>query len=154
MPKRRNSKRTRKGGMNSASPSTYSDAASYALATAGSANTQYNNVFDIGINNQRGNGLIGLQGQTVGGGRSRRNQSRSRKGGVLGGIISTAAAPATLLAMQQSYKRKKGGKGKRRSQKGGLWGGIISKALAPFTLLAMQQSYRRKKSDNQTRRRN
>jgi hypothetical protein len=56
--------------------------------------------------------------------------------------------------MQQSYKRKKGGKGKRRSQKGGLWGGIISKALAPFTLLAMQQSYRRKKSDNQTRRRN
>jgi hypothetical protein len=72
---------------------------------------------------------------------------------VLSGIISNAIAPATLLAMQQSYKRKKGGKGKRRSQKGGYWSGIISTALAPFTLLAMQQSFRRKKSGNQTRRR-
>ena len=113
----KNTKRNRKGGMNSASPSSYSDAASYALATAGNLNTQYNNVFDIGINNQRGNGLIGIQGQTVGGGRSRRRKNKS----------------------------KNKSKSRRKSQKGGLWGGIISTALAPFTLLAMQQSFRRKK---------
>jgi len=155
MPKRRNSKRTRTGG-DSANPGSYSDAASYALATAGSGNTQYANTFDISRSQVPGNALVGLQGQTVGGRRRRsRSRRRSRKGGVLGGIISNALAPATLLAMQQSYKRKKGGKGKRRSrkQKGGLWSGIISKAAAPFTLLAMQQSYRRKKSGNQTRRR-
>ena len=116
MAKRRNSK---KGG--------YSDAASYALATVGTANTQYNNVFDISKSQVPGNALVSLNGkQTVGGRRSRsrsRNKSRSRS------------------------------RSRRRSQKGGLWGGIISKALAPFTLLAMQQSYRRKTRGNQTRRR-
>jgi hypothetical protein len=154
MPKRRNSK---KGGMDSASPSSYSDAASYALATAGPGNTQWDNTFLSSRSQVPGNALVGLQGQTVGGRRRsrsrRRSRRRSRKGGTLGGIISNALAPATLLAMQQSYKRKKGGKGKRRSQKGGFWGGIISQALTPFTLLAMQQTYRRKKSGNQTRRR-
>ena len=121
MPKRRNSKRTRKGGMNSASPSSYSSAATYALATAGNSDTQYNNVFDIGKNNQQGNGLIGLQGQTVGGRRKRsrsrsrsRRRSRSQKGGFWSGIISTALTPFSLVAMQQSYRRKKGGKTRRR----------------------------------------
>jgi len=112
--------------MNSASPSSYSDAASYTLATAGNSNTQYDNVFDVGKNNHHGNGLVGLQGQTVGG-RKRRSRSRSRS--------------------------QSGGRRKRRSQKGGLWGGIISKALTPFGLLAMQQSYKRKKGGKQTRRR-
>jgi hypothetical protein len=149
MPKRRN---TKKGGMDSANPSSYSDAASYALATAGPANAQWDNTFLSSRSNVPGNALVGLQGQTVGGRRRTRSQRRSRKGGVLGGIISNAIAPATLLAMQQSYKRKKGGKGKRRSQKGGFWGGIINNALAPFSLLAMQQSFRRKKG-GKTRRR-
>jgi hypothetical protein len=126
MPKRRNSKRNRAGGTHSANPSAYSDAASYALATAGNSNTQYSNVFDIGKNNQQGNGLVGLQGQRVGGGRSRgrgRSQGRSR------------------------------GRKRSRSQKGGFWGGLISNALAPFSLLAMQQSFKRKNNGNQTRRR-
>ena len=122
MPKKRNSKRTCKGGMNSAIPSAYSDAASYALATAGNTNTQYSNVFDIGKNNQQGNGLVGLQGQTVGGRRRSRSRGRRRRGS------------------------------RKRSQKGGFWGGLISNALAPFSLLAMQQSFRRKKGTNQTRR--
>jgi hypothetical protein len=122
MAKRRNSKRTRKGGMNSASPSSYSDAASYALATAGNTNTQYDNVFDQSRSHVPGNALVGLQGQTVGGRRRRsrsrsrsrsRTRSRSQKGGLLG-IISKALAPFSLLAMQQSFRRKKGGKGTRR----------------------------------------
>jgi hypothetical protein len=125
MAKRRHSKRTRRGGMNSASPSSYSDAASYALATAGNANTQYNNVFDISRSHVQGNALVGLQGQTVGG---RRRRSRCRSGG------------------------RSGGRSRRRSQKGGFLG-IISKALAPFSLLAMQQSFRRKKGGKGTRRR-
>jgi len=119
--KRRNSK---KGGMNSASPDTYSSAATYALATAGDTNTQYNNVFDISRSNQPGNALVGLQGQTVGGRRKSRSQSKSR-----------------------SRRRRRS-----RSQKGGLWG-VINKALVPFGLLAMQQTYRRKKGGSKTRRR-
>jgi hypothetical protein len=122
MPKRRNTKRTCKGGMNSASPSSYSDAASYALATVGSGNTQYNNTFDISKSNVPGNALVGLQGQTVGGRRKRRrsrSMSRSRrrtqKGGFWGGIINNALAPFSLLAMQQSFRRKKGGKTRRRN---------------------------------------
>lgn len=127
MPKRRNTKRSRKGGMDSASPQSYSDAASYALATAGNANTQYNNTFDISRSHVPGNALVGLQGQKVGGRRKRsrsrssrsRSRSRSRrmsqKGGFWGEVISTAIAPFSLLAMQQSYRRKKGGKTRRRS---------------------------------------
>ncbi len=117
MPKRRNSK---KGGMNSASPSTYSSAATYALATAGDANTQYNNVFEIGKNNHHGNGLVGLQGQTVGGRRRSRSRSRSKsksrsqKGGFLSSLINNALAPFSLLAMQQTFRRKKGGSKTRR----------------------------------------
>jgi len=129
MAKRRISKRPRKGG-NSANPNSYSDSASYALATAGDANAQYDNVFDSSNNQSQGNGLVGLQGQTVGGGRRRsrsRSQSRSR-------------------SRSQSRSRS-------RSQKGGLWTGIISKALTPFGLLAIQQSYRRKSTGKQTRRR-
>jgi hypothetical protein len=119
MAKKRQSKRTRtrKGGTGSASPSSYSSAASYALKTVGPANTQYDNVFDISKSNAPGNALVGLQGQTVGGrrrSRRSRGRSRSQKGGLWGEIISTALAPFTLLAMQQSYRRKKGGKGTRR----------------------------------------
>jgi len=121
MPKRRNSK---KGGMDSASPSSYSDAASYALATVGPGNTQYNNTFDISKSNVPGNALVGLQGQTVGGRRKRsrsvsksrsRSRRKSQKGGFWGGIISQALTPFTLVAMQQSFRRKKGGKTRRRS---------------------------------------
>ena len=124
MAKRRQSKRTRRGG-NSANPASYSDAASYALATVGNSNTQYDNVFDISKSQVQGNALVGLQGQTVGGRRSRgrsrgrsrsrsRSRSRKQKGGFFGGIISQALAPFTLLAMQQTFRRKKGGKGTRR----------------------------------------
>jgi hypothetical protein len=118
MAKKRQSKRTRRGGTGSASPSSYSSAASYALETVGPANTQWGNTFDISKSNVPGNALVGLQGQTVGGrrsrSRSRRSRSRTQKGGLWGEIISTALAPFTLLAMQQSYRRKKGGKGTRR----------------------------------------
>ena len=116
MPKRRNSK---KGGTNYANPATYSSAATYALATAGNANTQYNNVFEIGKNNHHGNGLVGLQGQTVGGRRNRsmsksKSKKRKQKGGFWGGLISTAITPFALLAMQQTFRRKKGGSKTRR----------------------------------------
>lgn len=123
--KRRNSK---KGGMHSANPAAYSSAATYALATAGDTNTQYNNVFDISRSNQPGNALVGLQGQTVGGRRKSRRQSRGRS-----------------QSRSQSRSRS-------RSQKGGLWG-VINKALVPFGLLAMQQTYRRKKGGSKTCRR-
>ncbi len=106
MSKKRNSK---KGG--------YSDAASYALATAGPANVQWDNVFDSSKSHVPGNALVSLQGQTVGGrGKRSRSRRRSQKGGFWGEIISQALTPFTLLAMQQTFRRKKSGNQTRRSR--------------------------------------
>jgi hypothetical protein len=45
-----------------------------------------------------------------------RRRSNSRRGGFLGSLINTAAVPGTLLALQQTYKRKRTG-GRTRSAK-------------------------------------
>ena len=49
-------------------------------------------------------------------------RKHSRRGGFLGSLINTAAVPGTLLALQQTYKRKRTGGRKRtgsRSRAGG-----------------------------------
>lgn len=46
------------------------------------------------------------QPQTIVGGRTRK---RGRKGGFLGPVINQAAVPGALLAMQQTYRRKRTG---------------------------------------------
>ena len=43
-----------------------------------------------------------------------RRRKNSRRGGFLGSLINTAAVPGTLLALQQTYRRKRTG-GRRRS---------------------------------------
>ena len=43
-----------------------------------------------------------------------RRRKQSRRGGFLGSLINTAAVPGTLLALQQTYRRKRTG-GRRRS---------------------------------------
>jgi hypothetical protein len=43
-----------------------------------------------------------------------RRRSHSRRGGFLGSLINTAAVPGTLLALQQTYRRKRTG-GRKRS---------------------------------------
>jgi hypothetical protein len=81
----------------------------------GNANTQYMNSFGIGQDNNSatGNALLPLNfsGSFKGG-------AKSRRGGSLAGILATAAAPATLLAMQNQYKGKRNiySRGRRRSR--------------------------------------
>jgi len=43
-------------------------------------------------------------------------RKHSRRGGFLGSLVNTAAVPGTLLALQQTYRRKRTG-GRKRSAK-------------------------------------
>lgn len=135
-------------------------AADYMLQTVGSADQQYNNVFDINSSlKAQGNAIVGLQGQNtewppnsginsaaaraMTGGKRRR-----RRGGFLGSAINQAVVPLSILGMQQSYKKSKrmGGKRHTRRRRGGFLGQVVNQAIVPFGLLGMQQSYGRKKS--------
>lgn len=49
-------------------------------------------------------------------------RKQSRRGGFLGSLVNTAAVPGTLLALQQTYKRKRTG-GRKRSTKANRRGG-------------------------------
>lgn len=117
---RRNKTRSRKmRGGNYTSASTYG---SYVNGTLGS---QYNRVFSQeGPYGQiPGNTIIGAQGQNVmptsrnptpaemsliqNAGRRRH---KNKRGGFLGEVINQAIVPFSILGMQQTYKRKRGGK--------------------------------------------
>ena len=113
--KRRHTRKHRKGGSGAASPSTYSDSASYMLKTVGNGNTQWNNVFSQGKGSSSGfpgesNSIKGLQGQQAGG-------SRKRKGGFWSQIINQAIVPFSIFGMQQSFRRSKRGGNKTRKHK-------------------------------------
>ena len=116
----RSMRRQRHGGSGAASPSSYSSAPTYALSSAGDGNTQFKNVF-VEPTAHRGNGLVGLQGQWVGGRRRKRSRSRSR----------TRSRARTRT--------------RSRTQKGGFWNQVISNALTPLTLLTAQQTFRKKR---------
>ena len=95
---------------NAPSPSSYSSAATYQMASTGSGDSQYNRVFDIngpGGSTQAGS-IIGIQGQRAG--------SRKRRGGFFGQVIGQAAVPLTILGMQQTYRRR-GRKTRRNSRR-------------------------------------
>lgn len=106
-------------------------ATEYVYGAVGSGDAQYNRTLDqSGQYGQiQGNVLIGAQGQNVmpptqvpsasqlqliqSAGRRRRG-SRSRKGGFLGEVVNQAIVPFALLGMQQTYRRKRGGKRRTR----------------------------------------
>jgi hypothetical protein len=46
-----------------------------------------------------------------------RKHSRSSRGGFLGSLINTALVPGSLLAMQQTYRRKRSGGRKTRKHR-------------------------------------
>jgi hypothetical protein len=98
----RNKKNSLKYKGGAADPSSYSDAQSYMRATVGSPNTQYNNVFS---NSAVGHpaSISTLDGQKAGRGRTR----RQKKGGLWGNVINQAVVPFGILAMQQTYGRKR-----------------------------------------------
>lgn len=113
---RKSYRRHRRGGSSSypaASPSSYSDGASYMMKTVGAGPKQFDNVFmpngrnggNVGNTN---NAVRGLQGQRAGskhrGGRYK-CRTKKRRGGYWGEVISQAVVPVGLLGMQQSYRR-------------------------------------------------
>jgi hypothetical protein len=100
----------------------YSSASSYGTYVNGPTNAQFSRVFDqAGSYGQiPGNVIIGAQGQNVTPA-SRIPTSnelslvqtagrRRRRGGFLGAVVNQAIVPFSLLGMQQTYRRKRGGK--------------------------------------------
>jgi hypothetical protein len=131
MPKKSHYRKLKKGGA-------YSSASSYGTYVNGSGDSQYDRVFsqnspDAG---NPSNNIWGVQGQNLGlpsntpsqqqlsliqsAGRRRtkRNRSRSRRGGFFGEVINQAVVPFTLLGLQQTFRRKgKKSQSKRRGRK-------------------------------------
>ena len=46
-------------------------------------------------------------------------RTRSRRGGFLGSLINQAIVPLSILGLQQTYKKKRGGRKGTRKNKGG-----------------------------------
>ena len=101
----------------------YTSASTYGSYVNGTAGSQYNRVFDqAGAYGQiPGNVIIGEQGQNIV--PSTRlptsvemsriqtaGKRRHKRGGFLGEVINQAIVPFSLVGMQQTYRRKKGGK--------------------------------------------
>jgi hypothetical protein len=116
-----------------ADTSSYNDAGSWMLKTVGNVNTQFGNAFDQNTGNSSNGAIVGLQGQVAGrrrhrtrrggsshplptatqegGKRSRRHHKKSRRGGFLvEAALTKAALPLSILALQQSYKKRRHGK--------------------------------------------
>jgi hypothetical protein len=121
----RSRSRSYKGGSGN-----YSSASTYGSYVNGSGDSQYNRVFDqSGANAARqSNVLIGEQGQWAqqpslptaqnlslvqSAGKRRR---KSKRGGLIGEVVSQAIVPFGILGLQQTYGRKKkhGGKHTRK----------------------------------------
>ena len=135
----------------------YSSASTYGDYVNGNQNIQFDRVFSQSgpYASVPGNMSIGAQGQNANiSGMPNANSlaliqsagsrhSRKRRGGFLGEVINQALVPASLLTMQQSYRRNKSQKAGKR---GGFVGEVINQALVPASLLTLQQTYGRKKS--------
>jgi hypothetical protein len=115
--KRSSHKRHHKGG-NAPNPSTYSSASSYGMAVNGTGNQQFDRVFNqSGVDGKfPGNIIVGAQNQNLGYSRSvsqnggRRRKGTAKRGGFWGQMINQAIVPFSILGLQQTYRRKRGGK--------------------------------------------
>lgn len=94
----------------------YGSAENWMLDTVGNGNTQYNNVFSQNspFPGSHGNAIVGLQGQIAG---KKYKKTKRRRGGNLSQVINKAVVPFGLLALQQSYRKKKGGQKRKRSRR-------------------------------------
>ena len=104
---------------------TYSSAASYGEFVNGSGGSQWSRSMDqAGAYGQvPGNVIIGAQGQNVQPSSMMPSQAnldliqkagrRRRRGGFLGEVINQAVVPLSLVAMQNTYRRRKGGRSRR-----------------------------------------
>jgi hypothetical protein len=108
----------------------YTDGASYGMYVNGTGGSQWTRTMDQAgpYGGVPGNTIIGAQGQNVQPTSQMPTPSnlalvqkaggKRRKGGFLGEVINQAIVPLSILGMQQTYRRKKGGKrGTRKNRK-------------------------------------
>jgi hypothetical protein len=113
----------------------YSSASTYGEYVNGTTNAQFARTMDQSgpYGKIEGNLIIGAQGQNVSpasqvptasqlalvqtAGKRRKGKGRSRRGGFLGEVINQAIVPFALLGMQQTYRRKRGGKKRTRKHR-------------------------------------
>ena len=101
---------------------------SYVESVVGDMQQQYGNTFNQGgpYGSVQGNALIGQQGQGIPHASimptaqqlaMAQNGGKKRHGGFLGPMLNQAAAPLAMLAMQQTFRRKRHGSASRLSRK-------------------------------------
>jgi len=126
---RRSNRRSR--GVKRGGSGNYTSASTYGSYVNGSVPEQYARVFEQGgaYGSNQSNTSIGVQGQNAtfavaptqsnieliqrAGKKSRKN----RRGGLVGEVISQALVPFSILALQQSYRKKRGGKSKKNRRR-------------------------------------
>jgi len=103
----------------------YTDGASYGMYVNGSGGSQWSRTMDQGgsYGQVPGNVIIGAQGQNVTPTSQMPTSTnlnliqsagrRRRRGGFLGEVVNQAVVPLALLGMQQTYRRKRGGRSRR-----------------------------------------
>ncbi len=104
----------------------YTSASTYGQYVSGDMNSQWSRTMDqSGAYGQvPGNAIIGAQGQNVIPASQmptsaqldliqKAGRRRHRKGGFLGEVVSQAVVPFGLLGMQQTYRRRRGGRSRR-----------------------------------------
>ncbi len=109
----------------------YQSGASYGEYVNGSTNAQFERTLGLqGPYGQiQGNVIIGAQGQNVPSASMIPNQTnldriqsagrrRRRRGGFLGEVVNQAIVPFALVGMQNTYRRRKGGRSRRTRRRG------------------------------------
>jgi hypothetical protein len=104
----------------------YTSASSYGEYVNGSTNQQFDRTLGVqGPYGQvQGNVIIGTQGQNIQPTSMMPSQTnlsriqsagrrRRRRGGFLGEVVNQAIVPFALVGMQNTYRRKRGGRGRR-----------------------------------------
>lgn len=105
--------------------------AEFVYGVVGSGNSQFSRTLDQSgpYGNVQGNVIIGAQGQNVtpvdriptGGDLSKiqsAGRRRRRRGGFLGEVVNQAIVPFALVGMQNTYRRRKGGRSRRTRRRG------------------------------------
>ena len=101
-------------------------ATEWGMRVNGTTDAQYNRVFGPEYASVPGNVIIGAEGQNISRMPSTADLSRiqtaggrrRRRGGFLGEVVNQAIVPMGLLAMQQTYRRKRhGGRHSRKHRR-------------------------------------
>ena len=130
----RHSRRHRSRSRRMRGGSQYSSASTFGGYVNGSGDSQFNRTFatDGQFGQVQGNVIIGAQGQNVQPSNMAPNQSqlnlasgyqtagrrRRRRGGFLGEVVNQAIVPFALVGMQNTYRRRKGGRSRRTRRRG------------------------------------